>query len=62
MSLIKKSKIMWMATFILGMAAKPSFSAIFNVASDFSQPITPMALGATAGHQALGLASTCIAT
>ena len=36
MSLIKKSKIMLMAAFILGMAAKPSFSAIFNAASDFS--------------------------
>ena len=41
MSLLKKSKIMLMAAFILGMAAKPSFSAIFNVASDFSPTNNP---------------------
>jgi hypothetical protein len=41
MSLIKKSKIMLMAAFILGMAAKPSFSAIFNAASDFSVTNNP---------------------
>jgi hypothetical protein len=41
MSLLKKTKIMLMAAFILGMAAKPSFSAIFNVASDFSLTNNP---------------------
>jgi hypothetical protein len=41
MSLIKKSRIMLMAAFILGMAAKPSFSAIFNAASDFSVTNNP---------------------
>ena len=41
MSLLKKSKIMLMAAFILGMAAKPSFSAIFNAASDFSPTNNP---------------------
>ena len=41
MSLLKKTKIMLMAAFILGIAAKPSFSAIFNVASDFSLTNNP---------------------
>ena len=41
MSIIEKSKVMLMAAFILGMAAKPSFSAIFNVASDFSLTNNP---------------------
>ncbi len=41
MSIIEKTKIMLMAAFILGMAAKPSFSAVFNVASDFSLTNNP---------------------
>lgn len=41
MSLLKKTKIMLMAAFILGIAAKPSLSAIFNVASDFSLTNNP---------------------
>ena len=41
MSLLEKSKILLMAAFILGLTAKPSFSAIFNVASDFSLTNNP---------------------
>jgi hypothetical protein len=41
MSFIEKSKILLIATFILGIAAKPSSSAIFNVASDFSLTNNP---------------------
>ncbi|WP_199249738.1 hypothetical protein [[Phormidium] sp. ETS-05] len=41
MALIEKFKIMLMAAFILGMTAKPSFSAVFNAASDFSLTNNP---------------------
>jgi hypothetical protein len=62
MSLLKKTKIMLMAAFILGIAAKPSLSAVFNVASDFSVTNNPNGAWRLAGHQALDLTSTCIAT